>query len=279
LLAGIRSRLTYANAMATIAVFGVLAGGIAVAANTAPKNSVVTKSIKDGAVTFPKLGCKGNNSEDKMVRVGPTCIDKYENSLWTAPKGGTQLITPQEISGACPFNGQPLGDADCEDFYARSVPGVLPAGDVTWHQAQQALANSGKRLPSNSEWQTAVSGTPDSIACNVETGPGAGRDNTGANPDCVSRFGAFDMVGNVNEMVGDWGEEAPDCENFTAGFGSDSSCYGRGDGDSVSRFPMFLLRGGSFSGQDGGTNAGPFHVSANDSLGSTAPDYGFRGAR
>ena len=54
---------------------------------------------------------------------------------------------------------------------------------------------------------------------------------------------------------------------------------GRGDGDSVSRFPMFLLRGGSFSGQDSGTGAGPFHVSANDGLGNTAPDYGFRGAR
>ena len=48
----IRSNLTYANVMATIAVFGVLGGGAFAAAKVskAPKNSVVSKSIKNGAV-------------------------------------------------------------------------------------------------------------------------------------------------------------------------------------------------------------------------------------
>src|SRR5256885_10575002 len=35
----------------------------------------------------------------------------------------------------------------------------------TYFQAQQALANSGKRLPTNAEWQAAVAGTPHSSAC------------------------------------------------------------------------------------------------------------------
>jgi len=50
----LRSRLTYANVMATIAVFIAL-GGASYAAIEIPKNSVGTKQLKDGAVTPAKL--------------------------------------------------------------------------------------------------------------------------------------------------------------------------------------------------------------------------------
>jgi hypothetical protein len=49
LLAGIRSRLTFANVVSVIALFIALGGG-AYAVSTAQKNSVVSKSIKDGQV-------------------------------------------------------------------------------------------------------------------------------------------------------------------------------------------------------------------------------------
>ena len=67
---GISARLTYANVMATIAVFGLLAGGGAYAASKIgasdiaknavrskhiKKNAVKTPKIADGAVTAPKL--------------------------------------------------------------------------------------------------------------------------------------------------------------------------------------------------------------------------------
>ncbi|MPZ91072.1 MAG: hypothetical protein GEU68_05495 [Actinobacteria bacterium] len=43
----------------------------------------------------------------------------------------------------CNDNGQ-----NCKGkIYARSVAGVTPSRYITWFQAQQALANSGKRLP------------------------------------------------------------------------------------------------------------------------------------
>jgi hypothetical protein len=54
MLSKFRSRLTYANVMATIAVFLALGGG-AYAAFKLPKNSVGTKQIKTGAVTPKKL--------------------------------------------------------------------------------------------------------------------------------------------------------------------------------------------------------------------------------
>jgi hypothetical protein len=50
----IRTHLTYANVMATIAVFMVLGGG-AYAATKLPKNSVGSAQFKNNAVTKAKL--------------------------------------------------------------------------------------------------------------------------------------------------------------------------------------------------------------------------------
>lgn len=82
-----------------------------------------------------------------------------------------------------------------------SVAGVVPSACLTWFQAAQACALSGKRLLRNGEWQQAVAGTPD---------PGSADDgsttcathgllpvNTGSRSSCKSSWGALDMVGNV----------------------------------------------------------------------------------
>ncbi len=207
----LRPRLTYANVMSTIAVFVVLGGSAyaltrgEVKSKHIAKNAVKTKQISDGAVTSAKLadglggqagpqgpqgpqgpvGPKGDTgpqgdsawdaacnkglaANDVMVRVGSVCVDKYESSIWDARTGGNQ------ITGAIPCN---VNGQDCTNIYARSVAGVAPKGSITWFQAQQALANSGKRLPSNAEWQMAVAGTPDpgtdngTTDCNVSTCP------------------------------------------------------------------------------------------------------------
>jgi formylglycine-generating enzyme required for sulfatase activity len=259
--------------MATIAVFLVLGGG-AYAAFHLPKNSVRSKNIVNGqvktpdlagdAVTAAKLACKGNDPKDKMVRAGSVCIDRYEASIWTKKKGGRQ------ITGTIPCdpNGQ-----DCKGkIFARSVKDVVPSASITWFQAQQALANSGKRLPTNAEWQMAVAGTPDSTACNVG---GTSVQKTGANSGCRSDWGANDMVGNLWEWVADWDEEASDsiCTNWPASLGSDTSCVGNA---AATGFPGAFYRGGSFGG---GTGAGPFAI-----VGSSVPNdsdttFGFRGAR
>jgi hypothetical protein len=266
-MARIRSHLTYANVMATIAVFIALGGG-AYAVYTAPKNSVVTKSIKDGAVTYPKLACKGNGAADKMVRAGSVCIDKYEASVWSSPTGGTQYgLTGDDYP--CAPNGQ-----DCEGkIFARSVAGVPPSAYMSWFQAQQALANSGKRLPSNAEWQQAVAGTPDSAACNVGM---AGSENTGANAGCVSDWGANDMVGNLWEWVADWDEEADFCDHWPAAFGGDYTCLGKGEGDTPTRFPGALIRGGA---SDNNSQSGPFAIGAARRPSDGGYRVGFRGAR
>jgi formylglycine-generating enzyme required for sulfatase activity len=222
------------------------------------------------AATADQLSCSAPvTGTGEMVRVGSFCIDKYEASIWTEPDGGTQLTTPSQLDAACPDDGQPRGSADCESFYARSVPGVQPTDYVTWFQAQQALANSGRRLPQNAEWQEAVAGTPDSSASCV-TGSET-IDPTGSLPTCVSRFGAHDMVGNLSEWVADWVPASTDCPSW-GGFSFDLMCLA--GASTTVKGPGALIR----SGYNRDPNAGPLSV-ADLSPQSAVINVGFRGAR
>jgi hypothetical protein len=186
------------------------------------------------------------------VKVGNACIDTYEASVWQIPPSNTSLVkkvqqgkaklsdlvsggaTQLSMSPACtpnvPTNFQYNGNwtpvlgssPPSPGVYAVSIPGVPPSACLTWFQANQACALSGKRLVRNGEWQRAAAGTPDGAPCIVAAGaPG----NTGT-AGCVSSWGAFDMVGNVSEWVEDWADLADGCTNWGVVFGSDSSCFG-----------------------------------------------------
>ena len=115
-------------------------------------------------------GCPGNPAVpgDAMVRVGSTCVDKYEASI--------------------------VGNV------AQSVAGVLPAVNVTWFDAANACVAAGKRLLTNAEWQAAAAGT---VAANCNTSSGT-LANTDANPTCASTLGVVNMIGNASEWVADF---------------------------------------------------------------------------
>jgi hypothetical protein len=222
--------------------------------------------LADGSVTPAKLGCKGNDADDVMVRVGVLCIDRYEASVWSSPTGGTQYGVSTD-DYPCSANGQ-----NCKGkIFARSVAGVQPSAYISWFQAQQALVNSGKRLPTSAEWQSAVAGTPDSTACNVIAGGSVA--NTGANAGCISHWGANDMVGNLEEWVADW---VP-ASTATPGWGGHSDDLMSLSGASTTtQGPGALVRGGFRSE---GTGAGPFAVSGVDPPQVSSNVVGLRGAR
>ena len=206
-----------------------------------------------------------------MVKVGPTCIDRYENSVWSSPNGGTQY----GVSSAdypCLANGN-----DCKGkIYARSVAGVTPSRSITWFQAQQALANSGKRLPTNAEWQQAAAGTPDPGAspgvqdCNTNSvGPVA----TGSRANCVSAWGVHDMVGNLYQWVADWVPASTACPGWGS-FSDDVMCLS--GASTTAQGPGALVRGSLFTDA---ASAGVFAVIGNFKPSLALNSIGFRGAR
>lgn len=230
----------------------------------------------------------GENEEcaHDAVPSGNLCIDKYEASVWSIPPANTRLIrkikqgtaTLDGLTAGATQLGLAAGDLTaagcpdtgngCKDFYAVSIPGVTPSAFLTWFQAAAAARNSGKRLPTNAEWQAAALGTPDGAPCIVvATGPGL----TGT-AGCVSDVGAFDMVGNLFEWVADWVPLSTACVPDLFGTG-DLNCLA---GASTTAGPGAPIRGGFFLS---GTSAGVFAVNGHHPPWNADGNIGFRAAR
>jgi hypothetical protein len=222
------------------------------------------------------------------VQSGTVCIDKYESSVWYVPLSETTLITkiqrgtvtaadltsPAAVAAGVHQLGltyTDLADAGCPvtgnrciDFYAVSIADVFPSTFITWFQAVAVARNSLKRLATNQEWQAAALGTGVGLRapCNIYSDAPM---RTGSLPGCVSDVGAFDMVGNVQEMVAEWGVRGADCTTWPAAFGSDYACFGA----APVLLPAYISRGGSFNE---GTGAGVF--AATTKMGPpSSPDY------
>jgi formylglycine-generating enzyme required for sulfatase activity len=69
--------------------------------------------------------------------------------------------------------------------------------------------------------------------------------DTGSRAKCTSNWGAFDMVGNVEEWVADWTSQPTDCPGWGA-FSEDLMCLA--GANSVATGPGALARGGFFNG-------------------------------
>ena len=130
------------------------------------------------------LGTSEMVSNDRTL-----CVDSYEAGVGS----GCPVSSPQsDIDTAANAN-----TAECKPI---SVAGTLPWRFVTLIQADQMCARAGKRLLTAFEWYTAARGTPDNkTTCGV-TGT---LEPSGAFSHCKSGIGAFDMIGNVWELVSD----------------------------------------------------------------------------
>jgi hypothetical protein len=143
------SKFTYANVVATLALFVAVAGGTAFAATHLPKNSVGSKQIKKAAVTPAKLstaakstlkgatgatgatgpqGPKGERGEP-----GPTTTTAADaTSLGGIPASGYQ----ERVSGTC-GGGQAInsiaagGTVTCQSTGAGTITGVTTGGGLT----------------------------------------------------------------------------------------------------------------------------------------------------
>jgi hypothetical protein len=223
------------------------------------------------------------------VAAGTVCMDKFEASVWRVPSattlnaelvrkirlgiatrtdltaaGARQLGTTTDDYAPCTDNGQTCAN----DIFAVSLPSVVPAAFATWFQAQEACANSGKRLPTSAEWQMAANGSPDpgpddgTADCTTNAGIVS---RTGSRSRCVSARGAFDMVGNLNEWVADWVPRSTQCQLWGNEPSDDLMCLV--GASETANAPGAVLRGGYYFFL--GEFAGPLTVSTEE------PNNGF----
>jgi hypothetical protein len=142
-----QKRLTYANVMATVAVF-IAMGGAGYAATQLPKNSVGSKQLKKNAVTTAKIkdgAVKGSKIDLSSLGIVPKAA--------TADSAGNaqtlQGLTPAQLSAAskssCPA-GTIFSAGLCFESVARPAMEYVDALD--------ACAAAGRVLPSVSELVT-----------------------------------------------------------------------------------------------------------------------------
>ncbi len=141
-----------------------------------------------GSLTGSVLESDGPCNEGEVLAVVSSqtlCVDVYEAS--------PNSVCPVATVVSAVQTNENFFDTSCK---AVSAAGVQPWRFVSFTQAQQLCARSGKRLLNNREWYQLVSGL--NIESCVIDEPAA--QPTGSKA-CQSPFGLYDQVGNVWEWV------------------------------------------------------------------------------
>jgi hypothetical protein len=162
-------RLTYSNVVATIALFGVLAGGVAVGAalkknsvgkKQLKKNAVVTKKLSDGAVTTPKLAdgaATGAKVDESSLGTVPSALEASnaqdaqtaQSAANSQALGGSPLASVRATSASTSSNPSPntVLEPTYVDLLTREIA-VPPGGGSLVASASIDLINA---APSTAE--------------------------------------------------------------------------------------------------------------------------------
>jgi hypothetical protein len=143
-----RPKLTYANVVATLALFIAVGGASAFAASQLGKNSVGTKQLKNNAVTSPKV--KDHSLEGKDIKAGqlPVGATGPQGIPGTPGVSGLQLVdresapnseNQKELTLECPGGKKLLGggaEAGGSGFQSVAIDASKPEQDgTTWFAA------------------------------------------------------------------------------------------------------------------------------------------------
>ena len=205
------------------------------------------------------------------VKVGDGCIDEYPVEYIADPfreRGARQKefqLRPRHPHGPDEWRGHPGGSVHhvaphsrrpstrrgnwTSPLFAVSVAGVPPTSCVTWFQAEQARALSGKRLLTNQEWQRAAAGTPDPGTDDGGTDSNVGGLSrpleSGSRAKCTSNWGAFDWSGTSRNG---WPTGCRSRLTAPGGVHSATTLMCLAGASTTATGPGALVRGGFFSG-------------------------------
>jgi hypothetical protein len=192
MLAKLRPRLTYANVMATVAVFVALSTGGAYAANTVFSTDIVdgevkTADIANQAVNSPKIGNGGVQNADlsanavtapkiadgavdsaKVADGGIQGVDVTSNTLTGAQIDESTLFNDNSLTGDDISNSSTLGGPEISESTLGTVPSALAVGDQSLRRIN-THADNGSGVSSTGSIG-ATSGLNLRISCPVSTG-------------------------------------------------------------------------------------------------------------
>jgi hypothetical protein len=134
----IRSRLTYANVMATVAVFLALGGG-AYAAIHLKKNSVKSKQIKDGQVKSQDLADGGVATQD--IADGAVATQNIANGA----------VTPTELAAGAVGPGA-VGPVVVRQANKTAADGQTEDASVQCDPGERAVGGGGRLLSSSPDF-------------------------------------------------------------------------------------------------------------------------------
>jgi hypothetical protein len=117
MMSRIRSRLTYANVVATLALVIAVAGGTTAIAITAAKNTVTTKSIKPGNVTARDI------AGAVLVRETVPLVD---------PVNKDGIYTIASAVAKCPQGGRVITGGGGASGNRVALQGSAPSGNNAW---------------------------------------------------------------------------------------------------------------------------------------------------
>lgn len=136
-LTGLRSRLTYANVTATVALFVALGGGVFAASGVLIKNS---KQVGKGAINSGDLAdAKGVNVVDLTLAARKALTGSVGPAGPQGPKGDTGASGPRGDTGA----SGPKGDTGAPGAPATALWAVIN-GDGTKARASSAFVSSSR---------------------------------------------------------------------------------------------------------------------------------------
>ncbi len=241
----------------------------------------------------------GGGRIDEMVKVADYWVDKYELSVWE-----TSTCTGAQYGASMNNWTMNKNGTGAEYSYGCSLSGVMPSRYMSWFQALRSCERAGKSLCSNAQWQVAALGTPD--VDTINPGPGNADCNiwngvlpngaswadqsiyvtlTGSAGNCVSNFGASDMIGNLFEFVSDWMTggfswqstnevgQYPWEPDFNEDATWNMNATSRDETGYVQGLPSVVLRGGSY---ETGKAAGSYAVSLTYGPSNRSPSVGAR---